>query len=97
MKTIKEDTLAVWNNRVKKLTLKGNFANLLIEEKAIQDRKGFHSLGLENLNLNITYTLHSQHIKFTKTHNVFIKQSQGYRALNMKNKPAVQATGADPS
>ena len=33
-KTINEDTFAAWNNRVKKLTLQGDFANLLVEEKS---------------------------------------------------------------
>ena len=32
-KTIKEETLKLWNNKVKKLTLQGNFISLLIEEE----------------------------------------------------------------
>ena len=32
-KSIKEETLALWNKKVEKLTLQGDFANLLIEKK----------------------------------------------------------------
>ena len=32
-KSIKEETLALWNTKVNKLTLQGDFAKLLIEEE----------------------------------------------------------------
>ena len=32
--TVKEETLALWNSKIKKLTLQGNFVNLLIEEQS---------------------------------------------------------------
>ena len=32
-KSIKEETLTKWNNKVKKLTIQGDFARLLIEEE----------------------------------------------------------------
>ena len=33
-KSVKEETLALWNSKVKKLTLQGDFINLLIEEQS---------------------------------------------------------------
>ena len=34
VKSVKEETLFLWNNKVKKLTLQGDFINLLIEEES---------------------------------------------------------------